>query len=104
MNKVLFELAEKYNVKVIATNDVHFVDKEHAEAHDRLICMATGKELDDPNRILYTKQEWFKTCEEMGEVFSDNPEALSNTMEILNKVEFYSIEHQPNSNNQKISI
>ena len=103
-NMAMMELAKEYGIKQVCTNDVHFVDKEHAEAHDRLICMATGKELDDPNRILYTKQEWFKTCEEMGEVFSDNPEALSNTMEIFNKVEFYSIEHQPNSNNQKISI
>jgi DNA polymerase-3 subunit alpha len=68
------------------------VEKEHAEAHDRLICMATGKDIDDPNRILYTKQEWFKTYEEMKEVFSDIPEALSNTMDIFNKVEFYSIE------------
>ncbi len=44
-----------------ATNDVHFVDEENAEAHDRLICLSTGKDLDDPNRMLYTKQEWMKT-------------------------------------------
>ena len=95
VNELMIELAKEYDVKLVCTNDVHFVDKEHAEAHDRLICMATDKDLDDPNRILYTKQEWFKTCEEMGDVFSDIPEALSNTMEILNKVELYGIEHQP---------
>ena len=92
VNEVMIELAKEYDVKLVCTNDVHFVDKEHAEAHDRLICMATDKDLDDPNRILYTKQEWFKTYEEMKEVFSDIPEALSNTMDIFNKVEFYSIE------------
>ena len=95
VNEVMIELAKEYGIKLVCTNDVHFVDKEQAEAHDRLICMATDKDLDDPNRILYTKQEWFKTYSEMKNVFSDIPEALSNTMEILNKVEFYSIEHKP---------
>ena len=88
----MIDLAKEYGIKLVCTNDVHFVEQEHAEAHDRLICMATDKELDDPNRILYTKQEWFKTDEEMMEVFSDIPEALSNTMDVFNKVEFYSID------------
>ncbi len=95
VNKVMIELTKEYGIKLVCTNDVHFVEQEHAEAHDRLICMATGKDIDDPSRILYTKQEWFKTYEEMREVFSDIPEALSNTMDILNKVELYSIEHKP---------
>ena len=94
-NMKMMALAKEYGIKLVCTNDVHFVEKEHAEAHDRLICMATGKDIDDPSRVLYTKQEWFKTGEEMKEVFSDIPEALSSTMEVLNKVEFYSIEHQP---------
>ena len=94
-NKVMIELAKEYGIKLVCTNDVHFVEQEQAEAHDRLICMGTGKEINDPSRMLYTKQEWFKTYEEMKEVFSDIPEALSNTMEILNKVELYSIERQP---------
>ena len=89
-NMKMMALAKEYGIKLVCTNDVHFVEKEHAEAHDRLICMATGKDIDDPSRVLYTKQEWFKTGEEMKEVFSDIPEALSNTMDILNKVEFYS--------------
>ena len=94
-NSVIIELARKHGVKLICTNDCHFVDEENAEAHDRLLCLSTGKDLDDPKRLLYTKQEWFKTREEMSAVFSDIPEALANTIEILNKVEPYSIDHAP---------
>ena len=94
-NKVLIELARELNIKLICTNDVHFVDKENAEAHDHLLCMSTGKDLDDPSRMLYSKQEWFKTREEMNEIFADVPEALSNTLEILDKVEVYSLDHDP---------
>ncbi len=94
-NKVLMELAKEYCIKLVCTNDCHFVNQDNAEAHDHLLCLATGKDLDDPNRMLYTKQEWFKTREEMNEVFADVPEALSNTLEILDKVEFYSIDHSP---------
>ena len=94
-NEVLIELAHKHNIKLVCTNDVHFVDEEHAEAHDRLICLSTGKDLDDQNRMLYTKQEWMKTQEEMNEIFNDIPEALENTLEILDKVEMYSIDHAP---------
>lgn len=74
---------------------MHFVDEENAEAHDRLICLSTGKDLDDPNRMLYTKQEWMKTREEMNEIFADVPEALTNTCDICDQVEFYSIDHAP---------
>ena len=95
VNEKLIEYAKKYNIKLVCTNDVHFVDEENAEAHDRLICLSTGKDLDDPNRMLYTKQEWMKTREEMNKVFADVPEALSNTVEICDKVEFYSIDHAP---------
>ena len=94
-NKILIELAREYNVKLVCTNDSHFVDEENAEAHDHLLCLSTGKELDDPTRMLYSKQEWFKTREEMNEVFSDIPEALSNTTEILDKVEIYNIDSDP---------
>ena len=94
-NRVLMELAREYGIKVVCTNDCHFVDQENAEAHDHLLCLSTGKELDDPSRMLYSKQEWMKTREEMNEVFADVPEALSNTIEILNKVETYDIEHAP---------
>ena len=94
-NKVIIELAREYGIKLVCTNDAHFVDKENAEAHDHLLCLATGKDLDDPKRMLYSKQEWFKTREEMNEVFADVPEALSNTVEVLDKVELYSIDHAP---------
>ena len=95
VNAKLLEYAKKYNIKVICTNDVHFVDEENAEAHDRLICLSTGKDLDDPTRMLYSKQEWMKTKAEMNQLFEDVPEALSNTLEILDKVEYYSIDHAP---------
>ena len=94
-NKVIIELAREYGIKLVCTNDAHFVDKENAEAHDHLLCLATGKDLDDPKRMLYSKQEWFKTREEMNDVFADMPEALSNTVEVLDKVELYSIDHAP---------
>ena len=94
-NKEILKLAKEYGIKVVCTNDCHFVDQENAEAHDHLLCLSTGKELNDPTRMLYSKQEWFKTREEMNEIFADVPEALSNTLEILNKVETYSIDHSP---------
>ena len=94
-NKEILKLAKEYGIKVVCTNDCHFVDQENAEAHDHQLCLSTGKELNDPTRMLYSKQEWFKTREEMNEIFADVPEALSNTLEILDKVETYSIDHSP---------
>ena len=94
-NEVLIELAHEYGIKLVCTNDAHFVDQDNAEAHDHLLCLSTGKDLDDPTRMLYSKQEWFKTREEMNEVFADVPEALSNTLEILDKIEIYSLDHDP---------
>ena len=95
VNQVLQDFSKEYGIKLICTNDCHFEDKETAEAHDHLLCLSTGKDLDDPTRMVYTKQEWFKTREEMNVVFSDMPEVLRNTTEILDKVEFYSIDHGP---------
>ena len=94
-NAKLIEYSKKFGVKLVCTNDVHFVDEENAEAHDRLICLSTGKDLDDPTRMLYSKQEWMKTKAEMNEIFADVPEALSNTADICDQVEFYSIDHAP---------
>ncbi|MCM1067208.1 MAG: DNA polymerase III subunit alpha [Muribaculaceae bacterium] len=91
----LLELAAKHGVKVIATNDVHFIDESDAEAHDRLICLATNHYVNDENRMLYSKQEWFKTTAEMEQVFADMPEVLANTLEIADKVEEYDIDHAP---------
>lgn len=95
VNRVLIELAAKHRVKLIATNDVHFVNEEDAEAHDRLICLSTGKDFDDPSRMRYSKQEWMKSTAEMNRLFADQPEALRNTFEIAGKVEYYSIDHKP---------
>ncbi|PIF06344.1 MAG: DNA polymerase III subunit alpha [Draconibacterium sp.] len=95
VNKVILSLAKKYGIKVIATNDVHFTNAEDADAHDLLICLNTGKDVDDPNRMRYTKQEWFKTQEEMNELFADVPESLLNTAEIVEKVEDYELNSKP---------
>ncbi|MBQ1840464.1 MAG: DNA polymerase III subunit alpha, partial [Atopobiaceae bacterium] len=91
----LIRLARKHNIKLIATNDAHFVLEEHGDAHDHLICLATQKDYDDPTRMHYTKQEWLKSPDEMAAIFADLPEALENTMEIADKVEVYSIDSDP---------
>lgn len=95
VNKELIEIAKQLDIKLIATNDVHFVNESDAEAHDRLICVSTNSNLTDPSRMRYTKQEWMKTQEEMSNIFEDVPEALDNTLDILGKVENYSIDHGP---------
>lgn len=95
VNEKLVQIGQEKGIKLIATNDVHFVNQEDAEAHDRLICLNTGKDLDDPSRLRYTKQEWFKTTEEMTALFSDLPQALSNTREIVDKIETYDLNHKP---------
>ena len=94
VNAELLKIAKELNVKVVCSNDVHFVNEEDAEAHDRLICVSTGKKLNE-KRMLYSKQEWMKTQQEMNDIFADVPEALSNTLELLDKTEFYSIDHEP---------
>ena len=95
VNETLVEFSRKHNIELICTNDVHFVEEKDAEAHDRLICLSTGRDLDDPKRMLYSKQEWMKTTAEMEAIFADYPEALANTVAICNKVEHYSIDHAP---------
>ncbi|MDE6754346.1 MAG: DNA polymerase III subunit alpha [Muribaculaceae bacterium] len=94
VNKFLMEMSRKHGIKVVATNDVHFTFEDDAEAHDRLICVSMQKKFTD-DRVHYTKQEWLKSPAEMEKIFSDIPEALLNTNEILDKVEFYSIDHGP---------
>ena len=94
VNEHLIRYARKHNIKLVATNDVHFTNEDDAEAHDRLICVSMQKKFSEP-RLHYTKQEWLKTPEEMYEIFKDIPEALETTQEILDKVEFYTINHAP---------
>jgi DNA polymerase-3 subunit alpha len=95
VNKHLIELSRKLDIKLIATNDVHFASKEDAEAHDHLIAINTGAFVDDEKRLRYTQQEYLKTTEEMLELFSDIPEALENTQEIVDKVEVFELNHEP---------
>ena len=89
------KIARKLNIKLIATNDVHFLNEEDAEAHDLLICLNTRKDIDDPTRMRYTRQEWFKTTQEMIDLFPDLPEAIENTQEITDKVEEYELDSDP---------
>jgi DNA polymerase-3 subunit alpha len=91
----LVRLAHKHNIKLLATNDVHFLNEADADAHDRLLCVNTGKFMDDPDRMRYTGQEWFKSKEEMNKLFADIPEALENTIEVLDKIESFSLRRDP---------
>ncbi len=95
VNAILVELAKKHNVKLVAANDVHFTNEEDADAHDILICLNTGKNMEDTNRMRYTKQEWFKTTAEMNVLFADQPEALRNTLEVAEKVGYYELDSDP---------
>ncbi len=91
VNKVLIDFSKKHQVSLIATNDCHFINAEDARAHDILVCLQTGRDIEDDSRMRYSGQEYLKTRREMGELFSDVPEALAGTMEIANKVADYDI-------------
>lgn len=93
--KEKIKIAQKLGIKIIATNDVHFLNEEDAEAHDLLICLNTRKDIDDPSRMRYTRQEWFKTTQEMIDLFQDLPEAIENTQEVADKVEEYALDSDP---------
>lgn len=93
--EVFKKLSEKYKVRIIATNDVHFINAEDAGAHDRLICLNTAKDIDDPDRLRYTRQEYLKSEEEMRSIFSDIPEAVDNVADLVHKVEKYKLDHDP---------
>jgi DNA polymerase-3 subunit alpha len=95
VNRVLMKLSRELGVKIVASNDSHFTNEDDAEAHDMLVCLSTGRDYTDPTRMRYSKQEWFKTCEEMSKLFADIPEAIENTIEIANKVEFFELDSAP---------
>lgn len=96
VNRAIKKLSEKYGVKYIATNDVHFVEADDAPAHDRLICLSTARDLDDPTRMRYTTQEWLKSEEEMQKLFAEQyPEALATTVEVVDKIEEYKLSRKP---------
>ena len=94
-NKGILELGKKLGIKVIATNDVHFLKEDDAEAHDILLCLGTGSKVSDRNRMRYTQQEWFKSYEEMCANLPDNIEQIHNTVEIADKVETYELNSDP---------
>ncbi len=91
----LVRIARKLDIKLVATNDVHFVEAEDFEAHRILICLNTGKKLSEDTKMVYTGQEYLKSPEEMAELFADYPDAISNSMEIASKVEVYKMERDP---------
>lgn len=95
VNDQIIKLSGETGVKYIATNDVHFINKEDAKAHDILLCISTGKDIDDTNRLRYTNQEWLKTQDEMKELFADLPDAIINTREIENKIEIFNLDNDP---------
>ncbi|MBR0310691.1 MAG: DNA polymerase III subunit alpha, partial [Paludibacteraceae bacterium] len=95
VNPVLVELARKYDVKLICTNDAHFLNEENADAHEHLICISTNQKIAEERKLMYTKQEWLKTPEEMERIFGDLPEALANTLEVASKVEVYDLDKDP---------
>jgi DNA polymerase-3 subunit alpha len=83
LNRNLAKLASECGVPLVATNDVHYLNREDAEAHDVLLCIQTGKTVEDTNRMRFSTSEFYlKTPEEMGEIFFDYPEALENTLKI----------------------
>ncbi len=91
VNHDLITLAKKCNIKILATNDCHFINAEDAKAHDILICLQTGKDLEESDRMKYTGEEYLKTPEEMAELFKDYPEAIINTREVVDKIEDFDI-------------
>ncbi|MCF6367075.1 MAG: DNA polymerase III subunit alpha [Bacteroidales bacterium] len=95
VNKEIVKISEKTGIKYIATNDVHFINKEDAAAHDILIALSTGKDLDDPTRMQYSGEEYLKTPEQMSELFAEYPDAITNTKEIEDKIETYDLNREP---------
>lgn len=88
INQILLKMAERHNVKVIATNDVHYVEEEDNQPHDILLCVNTGSFLEDQDRFKFASSDFFfKTQAEMNQIFADVPFAIDNTMEIASKVE-----------------
>jgi DNA polymerase-3 subunit alpha len=82
----LIEIAAKYGLPMVATNDCHYLKREDAEAHDALLCIQTGKLVSDSDRMRYnTDQIYFKSAEEMEQVFADYPSAVENTIKIAER-------------------
>ena len=94
-NAVLMQKAKEYGVKVVATNDVHYADPEDLAAYNIQRCVATKKNMEEFAKTNILQFRWLRSRKEMCELFSDVPEAIANTMEIFDNVEFYDIRHTP---------
>ncbi|MDD4529332.1 MAG: DNA polymerase III subunit alpha [Bacteroidales bacterium] len=95
VNSKLSEIGEKLDIKLIATNDVHFVSANDFDAHKILICLNTGKTISDETKLMYSGNEYLKSCEEMELLFKDYPQAITNTQEIVDKVEVFDLHREP---------
>lgn len=94
-NTGIFQLADELGIKVVATNDVHFVTREDGIAHDVMLTIQHEKKVSDPGRIRYSHLEYLKTEDEMRRLFPEHPEVIANTLEVMEKVERYSIWNTP---------
>lgn len=89
VNQYLRQYSKKYGIKLVATNDVHYVDKSDALPHDVLLCVQTGRDYDDENRMRFSSDDYYlKSYEEMKELFPNDEQALTTTLEIAEKCNF----------------
>ena len=93
--KGMLALGKKLGIRVIATNDVHFLDAADDDSHDVLLALSTGKKMSDADRLIYTGQEYFKTEEEMRALFAENPELIDNTVAVAERIEEYELDSPP---------
>jgi DNA polymerase-3 subunit alpha len=86
VNQHLIRWAKEFGLKLVATNDVHYIEKNHSHAHDCLICIGTQTQLADTKRMRYMPEQFYlRSAEEMKALFTDTPEAVQNTLEIAEK-------------------
>lgn len=93
--KGMIELSKKLDIRIIATNDVHFLDAADDDSHDVLLALSTGKKMSDTGRMIYTGEEWFKTEDDMRALFAENPEFITNTREVADRIEEYKLDSPP---------
>ena len=93
--KGMLELGKKLDIRVVATNDVHFLEKDDDDSHDVLLALSTGAKMSDTKRMIYTGEEWFKSEEDMRRLFAENPELIDNTLEVADRIEEYKLDSDP---------